>query len=339
MTTEINKSFLKLLAVQKQLVGVTADKTNPHFKSKYASLEAVIVEAKSALNDHGLIVTQLVLEEFVHTQIIDSDNGFILLESKYPVISKDHTDPQKFGGGVTYAKRYSLLAILAIPEEDDDGNKSSQKKENPPQVGKHGTPATSQVKNSSLSQTEKTSTTSQTENKPLSSSELSQAQIKRLFAIGKSQNWLPEDIKTLMKNEYSIESTKELSRSQYDHLINTLENHKVGKLERIAEGISTIPTQMQTTTENAVATESPGVTNNIILTSDMMTPPPEYRIATEEHQFRGLNGKMLKEISRESLTIFLTFLELACKEPGVKGLGKMIEQRRKIEKFLSGVVK
>jgi hypothetical protein len=43
-----------------------------------------------------------------------------------PVAKKD--DPQALGSSITYARRYSLQAILMINvEEDDDGNKASGK--------------------------------------------------------------------------------------------------------------------------------------------------------------------------------------------------------------------
>jgi hypothetical protein len=34
-------------------------------------------------------------------------------------------DPQKLGSAITYAKRYALQALFALPSEDDDGNKAS----------------------------------------------------------------------------------------------------------------------------------------------------------------------------------------------------------------------
>jgi hypothetical protein len=42
-----------------------------------------------------------------------------------PVLTKDNTDPQKMGSGITYAKRYGLQAAFGLPSEDDDGNEAS----------------------------------------------------------------------------------------------------------------------------------------------------------------------------------------------------------------------
>ncbi len=42
------------------------------------------------------------------------------VEGRYPLLIPTMTDPQKFGGAVTYARRYSLLAILCCAADDDD---------------------------------------------------------------------------------------------------------------------------------------------------------------------------------------------------------------------------
>lgn len=115
----------RLMAVQRELEPVTADGKNPHFKSTYATLEAVTIEVKKVLNKNCLFLSQPVNGNEVHTKVFDGETGVVLLESKYPVISKDPTDPQKFAGGVTYARRVSLLSLFAIPVEDDDGNHSA----------------------------------------------------------------------------------------------------------------------------------------------------------------------------------------------------------------------
>lgn len=125
----------KLLAVQKQLESISADSKNPHFKSAYASLEAVLLELKKVLNANGVIITQLVDDNMLLSKAIDADTGTTLLESKFPIIAKDMTDPQKFGGGVTYARRYSLLSMFAIPVDDDDGNSANRNRANPTAPG------------------------------------------------------------------------------------------------------------------------------------------------------------------------------------------------------------
>lgn len=56
----------------------------------------------------------------------------------------------------------------------------------------------------------------------------SEAQLKRLFAIGNANFWKHEDIKSYLRDVYHIESTKELTRAQYDELCIAMETSKAG---------------------------------------------------------------------------------------------------------------
>ena len=39
----------------------------------------------------------------------------------------EQNDMQKLGGAITYARRYTLSALLSMQAEDDDGNAASNK--------------------------------------------------------------------------------------------------------------------------------------------------------------------------------------------------------------------
>ena len=56
----------------------------------------------------------------VETTLLHTDGEFI--STITPVYCKEPNNPQAFGSGVTYTKRYALQAFLGIPTEDDDGN-------------------------------------------------------------------------------------------------------------------------------------------------------------------------------------------------------------------------
>jgi len=97
-------------------------------RGKYAPLDVVLEMARPILNECGLVLTQPTQVEgdtlFVHTTLVHKATGEAHACS-YPagVITQQH---QLLGAGVTYARRYSLLSILAVfPEnEDDDGEKA-----------------------------------------------------------------------------------------------------------------------------------------------------------------------------------------------------------------------
>lgn len=100
---------------------------NPFFKSKYASLEEVIETVRAEAGKVGLTFTQLIdFDEhrmFVATTIMHESGES--MTGRTPVLTKDNTDPQKMGSGITYAKRYGLQAAFGLPSEDDDGNAAS----------------------------------------------------------------------------------------------------------------------------------------------------------------------------------------------------------------------
>lgn len=121
------KNITKAL-IQFHNTGASAKKagSNPHFRSKYATLEEVIDTARQA-GQFGLSFTQLIdFDEgkiFVST-ILMHESGETLV-SRTPVLAKDLANPQQMGSGITYAKRYGLQAAFGLPSDDDDGNAAS----------------------------------------------------------------------------------------------------------------------------------------------------------------------------------------------------------------------
>lgn len=109
-----------LLAAQAEFQLVPLDKTNPHFRSKYATLGAVMDATFPALRKHGLVVSQLMQGDKLRTMLMHGASG--------ENITADHPlpaglNPQQLGSAITYARRYSLAAMLCVVgEEDDDGN-------------------------------------------------------------------------------------------------------------------------------------------------------------------------------------------------------------------------
>ena len=57
-TPDISKLAEALAAAQGELRNVPRDETNPHFKHRYASLEAVTETVRPVLSRHGLAFTQ-----------------------------------------------------------------------------------------------------------------------------------------------------------------------------------------------------------------------------------------------------------------------------------------
>jgi len=126
------KALLKsLVEFNKQVKPIIKGANNPFFKSKYASLDTIQQTIREPLNANGLVVTQSnVLSEgqlLVETRIWHSESGESM-GSIFPIIVNKQS-AQDYGSAVSYAKRYSLSGLLnlIIEDEDDDGNKASDK--------------------------------------------------------------------------------------------------------------------------------------------------------------------------------------------------------------------
>lgn len=114
----------KLLEVQKQIGTLSKNSKNPFFKSQYLDLNTLLQHVTPLLNDQGLLLMQPLQENVVTSSIVDVDSGIIIATSSLTL--PNLSDPQKIGSCVTYYRRYTLKSLLAISEEDDDGNKASK---------------------------------------------------------------------------------------------------------------------------------------------------------------------------------------------------------------------
>ena len=90
--------------------------------STYTSLEDAITVCRKAV-EFDLTFTQNINfengEYFVSTVIMHSSGETIT--DRTPIKCKDYNDPHKFFGGVSYARRYSILSSFSIPTADNDG--------------------------------------------------------------------------------------------------------------------------------------------------------------------------------------------------------------------------
>jgi len=136
-TTKSNSIYTSLMQAQKDMGPLLKNATNPAFRSKYADLSSVIETITEPLHKNGLVFLQTMnVTDYgpsLITKIVHVESGESI-ESLCPIVSKDPSDPQKFGGATTYARRYSLMALLGLAPEDDDGNEASKAANRPAQA-------------------------------------------------------------------------------------------------------------------------------------------------------------------------------------------------------------
>lgn len=108
------------------------DEKNPFFKSSYIPLPKMLQAIKPLCRRHGFILTQPVevgntqagLVNVVSSRLIHVETGLSeASQLSIPVID----DMQKLGGAITYGRRYTLSAVCALEERDDDGNTATGK--------------------------------------------------------------------------------------------------------------------------------------------------------------------------------------------------------------------
>jgi hypothetical protein len=111
-----------------EIEAATKSANNPHFKSKYADLSAVIDAVKPPLIKHGLFFTQRShpAESGVSVETVLHHEGGEELSLGTLFVPANKQDAQGFGSALTYARRYGLMTAFGVPAEDDDGNAAAR---------------------------------------------------------------------------------------------------------------------------------------------------------------------------------------------------------------------
>lgn len=116
-----------LVAFLNAIGNVAADRVNPAYKSKYASLSEILDTVKAVAREHNLAVHQSlssadgqvrVTTTFLHDSGETHDSGTLAFIAP--------ADAQKLGSAITYLRRQSLQTACGISTDiDDDGAKAS----------------------------------------------------------------------------------------------------------------------------------------------------------------------------------------------------------------------
>lgn len=103
---------------------VTKNAKNPHFRSNYADLGAVMDVVHPALAEAGLYLTGTVEDRDGnpwYVQVIRHSTGGDAICGEVPILETRTGGPQGFIAGLTYARRALTMAQFGIAAEDDDG--------------------------------------------------------------------------------------------------------------------------------------------------------------------------------------------------------------------------
>lgn len=142
---QIDQLAIALVKAQAIIQPAIKDKDNPFFRSKYADLTGIWDVIREPLTKNGLCLIQLGEEAdagtvAIRTMLLHTSGQWVSGVMKAKLV-KD--DPQAYGSGTTYLKRYGAAAIVGVITEDDDGAAASGTiakkdvvfKESPPIMG------------------------------------------------------------------------------------------------------------------------------------------------------------------------------------------------------------
>jgi hypothetical protein len=121
---QINEIASALSKAQAHIKGAVKSKKNPFFKSNYADFPAIWDACYKHLTSQGISITQSLIGGSDNMTLVTqlSHTSGQWFKSYYPIILIKK-DAQSQGSAVTYAKRYSLSALVGVcsEDEDDDG--------------------------------------------------------------------------------------------------------------------------------------------------------------------------------------------------------------------------
>jgi hypothetical protein len=133
-SSKTQKSLLPaLFALQQELDPIKKTEKNQHLRATYADLKAVWAAIREPLSEHGLLVLQephphergaMVTTTVVHVESGEWRHSTLFVPSlpQYQKASgtSEHV-AQGHGSALTYCRKYSLLTVLGLCTEDDDG--------------------------------------------------------------------------------------------------------------------------------------------------------------------------------------------------------------------------
>jgi len=100
------------------------DSKNPHFKNRFASLEATLTKINPIFSKHGLALTHWPSGNQLISRLEHESGQWIMSAYDISAIKKD---PQQMGSAITYARRYCAQSIAGLcGGEDDDAEMAMQ---------------------------------------------------------------------------------------------------------------------------------------------------------------------------------------------------------------------
>lgn len=121
----------KIARIQDKIGKLTKDTKGYNYK--YFDINQLLEKLQPLLREEGLVITQPIIDGSVVTRIYDPEEKFAPIESSIKL--PENVKPQDLGSAITYYRRYSLVSLLALEAEDDDGAKAQKAPSVSPEEG------------------------------------------------------------------------------------------------------------------------------------------------------------------------------------------------------------
>ena len=119
-----------MVAVNKALPSIAKSGNNPAFRSRYMTLDTILDTIRPILAANDIVIVQSTrdivddayrpISVAVESRIIHASGEWMSTETTIPLTK---VDAHGMGSAISYGRRYSLCALLAISaDDDDDGN-------------------------------------------------------------------------------------------------------------------------------------------------------------------------------------------------------------------------
>lgn len=124
MSKQETSIYEKLFSLQQEIGAISKDKENNFYKNKYFDINKLIDQLMPLFVKHNLLLLQPIEDGKQYSRIINISDGEMVESALHLPLD---IDAQKMGGAITYYRRYTLVALLGLQAEDDDGNLASGK--------------------------------------------------------------------------------------------------------------------------------------------------------------------------------------------------------------------
>lgn len=128
---QLNELFSALSKAQENIKNAQKEGYNPMFKSNYTTVTSVLEAIKTVYKENISIIQMPEADKLI-TRVGHSSGQWLEIDTPLFIGEpKGMSKMQAYGNAVTYARRYALVSLFGIGQEDNDGNDSNHNEQMP----------------------------------------------------------------------------------------------------------------------------------------------------------------------------------------------------------------